>query len=46
MRVDDAIPPNTTYVAGSMAYSLNSGAYTALTDAGDLDQGTVPTAVR
>lgn len=45
VRIDDTIPPNTTYVAGSMAFSLNSGAYTALTDAGDADQGTVPTAV-
>jgi uncharacterized repeat protein (TIGR01451 family) len=45
VRIDDTIPANTTYVAGSMAFSLNSGAYTALTDAGDLDQGTVPTAI-
>ena len=28
-----------------MAYSLNSSAYASLTDAGDLDQGTVPTAI-
>ena len=45
VRIDDTIPANTTYVAGSMAFSLNSSAYTALTDAGDLDQGTVPTAI-
>jgi uncharacterized repeat protein (TIGR01451 family) len=45
VRIDDVIPANTAYVAGSMAYSLNSAAYTPLTDAGDLDQGTVPAAV-
>jgi uncharacterized repeat protein (TIGR01451 family) len=45
VRIDDAIPANTSYVAGSMAYSLNSSAYSSLTDAGDLDQGTLPTAI-
>jgi uncharacterized repeat protein (TIGR01451 family) len=45
VRIDDTIPANTTYVAGSMAYSLNSSAFVSVTDAGDLDQGTVPTAI-
>ena len=29
VRIDDAIPANTTYVAGSMAYSLNASAFTS-----------------
>jgi len=45
VRIDDTIPPNTTYVAGSMAFSLNSGGYTALTDASDLDQAQEPPAL-
>ena len=45
VRIDDTIPPNTTYVAGSMAFSVNSASYTAVTDASDADQGTVPTAI-
>ena len=46
MRIDDSIPANTAYVPGSMAFSRKWGsAYTSLTDAADVDEGTVPTAV-
>src|SRR5205807_659178 len=32
---------NTTYVAGTMQWSLDGGAFTALTDAADVDAGTL-----
>ncbi len=35
----DQFPLNTSYVAGSMQWSLNSGPFTALTDADDGDEG-------
>lgn len=38
--VVDNIPPNTTYVAGSMDWRLNALPFTTLTDVADSDEGT------
>jgi uncharacterized repeat protein (TIGR01451 family) len=45
LRIDDGLPSNATYIAGSMAYSVDAGVYTSLSDANDADQGTVPVAL-
>lgn len=37
--INDPIPANSTYVAGSMDYRMNTGAFIALTDASDTDPG-------
>jgi len=41
VTIIDSIPLNTTYVPGSMEWSLNAGPFASLTDANDADQGTV-----
>ncbi len=41
LTIVDQIPINTGYLAESMEFSLNSGSWQSLTDAVDLDQGTV-----
>lgn len=41
LTIIDSIPLNTSYIPGSMEWSLNSGPFTTLTDADDGDQGTV-----
>jgi len=39
LQILDPIPVNTSYVAGSLRRSLNAGAFAALTDAADADEG-------
>jgi uncharacterized repeat protein (TIGR01451 family) len=42
LRIQDPLAgSNTTYVAGSMEWSVNSGPFTAVTDAADADEGTL-----
>lgn len=39
VEVLDSYPANTTYVAGSMEWQLNSGSFVSLSDAADADEG-------
>jgi uncharacterized repeat protein (TIGR01451 family) len=41
VQILDDIPANTTYVAGSMQWQRNAGVFTSLTDAADVDAGTL-----